>query len=232
VESAFAVYNGLFDDWSGELLYHGLERGSEASWAPELTGPMSNPPRGASWAKWALFKDPLWSWSLFDFRYGYDLNAYFTRNGASASLLNPGVDLRDFYARGGKIIQYHGWADNDMAPPRLTLAYYDQATALANDGHLPPGAYTNLQPSHRLFMAPGMSHCYDPAAKGPNTFDMMTAIEDWVEKGIAPDRIVASHMTGGVVDRARPLCPYPAVARWTGRGSIDDAANFVCAEVR
>jgi tannase/feruloyl esterase len=57
---------------------------------------------------------------------------------------------------------------------------------------------------------------------------MLTALENWVEKGIAPDKIIATHSTAGKVDRTRPLCPYPAVARYTGKGSMDEAANFVC----
>jgi feruloyl esterase len=56
----------------------------------------------------------------------------------------------------------------------------------------------------------------------------LTALENWVEKGIAPDKLIATHSTGGKIDRTRPLCPYPAVARYTGKGSIDEAANFAC----
>lgn len=80
--------------------------------------------------------------------------------------------------------------------------------------------------SVRLFMMPGMNHC--AGGEGPNTFDRMKVIEDWVEKGQAPARITATHATGGTIDRTRPLCAYPEVARYTGTGSIDDAANFVC----
>jgi feruloyl esterase len=63
---------------------------------------------------------------------------------------------------------------------------------------------------------------------GPNQFDALAALEQWVEKGVAPDRIVASHITNGKVDRTRPLCFYPLVARWKGTGSADEAANFAC----
>ena len=84
-----------------------------------------------------------------------------------------------------------------------------------------------IENSYRLFMAPGMGHCR--GGDGPNSFDMVTALEEWVEQGKAPDRILATHRTNGQVDRTRPLCPYPSVARYTGTGSIDDAANFVCA---
>jgi feruloyl esterase len=71
-----------------------------------------------------------------------------------------------------------------------------------------------------------MGHC--SGGPGPNTFDVLTALEQWVEHGVAPDQLIAAHSTGGKVDRTRPLCPYPQVARYTGKGSIDDAANFAC----
>ncbi len=75
-------------------------------------------------------------------------------------------------------------------------------------------------------MAPGMLHC--AGGPGPNTFDAVGALEQWVERGITPSRIVASHATSGAVDRTRPLCAYPQLAVYTGSGSSDDAANFVC----
>jgi feruloyl esterase len=82
----------------------------------------------------------------------------------------------------------------------------------------------------RLFMAPGMQHC--SGGPGPNTFDVIGALERWVEQRVAPDRIVATHRTNGVVDRTRPLCPYPLVVRYDGSGSIDDAASFSCRRPR
>jgi feruloyl esterase len=78
----------------------------------------------------------------------------------------------------------------------------------------------------RFFTVPGMRHC--SGGPGPNSFDSLGALEQWVEHGEAPDRIIATHRTNGVVDRTRPLCPYPQVARYLGTGSIDDAVNFVC----
>jgi Tannase and feruloyl esterase len=71
-----------------------------------------------------------------------------------------------------------------------------------------------------------MMHC--GGGPGPDTFDKLGAVVRWVEQGIAPDKIVASHSTHGVVDMTRPLCPYPKMARWNGSGSTNDAANFVC----
>jgi feruloyl esterase len=80
--------------------------------------------------------------------------------------------------------------------------------------------------SVRLFLAPGMGHC--GGGEGPNVFDKVGALEQWVEQGKAPTTLNAAHMTGGNVDRTRPLCAYPQVARYKGAGSIDEAANFVC----
>ena len=75
----------------------------------------------------------------------------------------------------------------------------------------------------RLFMAPGGS-----GSNAPDAFDSLPYLERWVERGIPPKSILASHKTNNVVDRTRPLCPYPEVAVYTGHGSTDEAANFVC----
>jgi len=80
--------------------------------------------------------------------------------------------------------------------------------------------------SYSLFVAPGMAHC--SGGEGPNDFDKIATLEQWVELGKAPDQIVASHSTAGKVDRTRPLCPYPQVAHYKGTGSIDEASNFTC----
>ena len=128
-----------------------------------------------------------------------------------------GPSLTAFAGRGGKLLMYHGWADQDIAP-QASVNFYkttSKATKVSSDWI-------------RLFMMPGMQHCQ--GGEGPNSFDPMTALEQWVEKSKAPDKIVASHrLLNGTVDRTRPLCPYPQVAKYKGSGSIDDATNFVCA---
>ena len=78
----------------------------------------------------------------------------------------------------------------------------------------------------RLFLAPGMGHC--GGGEGPNVFDPIAALEQWVEHGRAPGTITASHSTDGKVDRNRLLCPYPQVAKYRGTGSSDEAGNFAC----
>jgi hypothetical protein len=97
------------------------------------------------------------------------------------------------------------------------VKYYEQA--VAKNGP----ATTDF---FRLFMVPGMAHC--GGGIGPDLHDPMTVIIDWVEKGKAPDSIVASKVINNKVVRTRPLCAYPQVARYSGQGSIDDAANFRC----
>ena len=88
------------------------------------------------------------------------------------------------------------------------------------------GGASKVQGSLRLFMVPGMAHC--GGGDGTSSFDMLSALEHWVEKSEAPDQIPASRMRDGKKDRTRPLCPYPQVAVYKGSGSTDDAANFAC----
>lgn len=128
------------------------------------------------------------------------------------------TNLRAFRKRGGKLIITHGWAD-PILEPLESVRYYRQAVA-ANG---PKG--TDFL---RLFMVPGMSHC--AGGVGPDQYDAVTAVIDWVEKGAAPERIVARKIVSGKTVRSRPLCPYPQVARYVGKGSVDDAADFQCRE--
>jgi hypothetical protein len=126
------------------------------------------------------------------------------------------TDLEKFRARGGKLIMTYGWADT-ILQPLMGVHYYERASA-ANG----PKATDFM----RLFMIPGMAHC--AGGVGPDQNDAVTAVIDWVERGTAPDKILARKLVGGVVTRSRPLCPYPQVARYKGQGSIDDAASFEC----
>jgi hypothetical protein len=131
-----------------------------------------------------------------------------------ADAKNP--DLSKFKKRGGKLLMTYGWADT-ILQPMMGVNYYEQA--VAKNGPDTPGFF-------RLFMAPGMAHC--GGGIGPDRHDAVTAVIDWVEKGKAPDSMVASRVVNNQVVRTRPLCAYPRVARYSGQGSIDDAANFRC----
>jgi hypothetical protein len=78
----------------------------------------------------------------------------------------------------------------------------------------------------RLFMVPGMGHC--AGGNAPTRFDALAALEPWVEKGTAPEKMIAAQVVQGETKRTRPLCVYPQVAKWNGTGSPDEAANFTC----
>ncbi len=131
-----------------------------------------------------------------------------------ADAKNP--DLSKFRKEGGKLLMTYGWADQ-ILQPMMGVNYFE--AAVAKNGP----ATTDF---FRLFMVPGMAHC--GGGIGPDRFDSMTAIVNWVEKGKAPDTLLASRVVDGQVQRTRPLCAYPQVARYSGQGSIDDAANFRC----
>jgi feruloyl esterase len=132
------------------------------------------------------------------------------------SPLDP--DLRPFRKTGGKLIMYHGWSDPGISASG-TGAYYDQMVNKVG-GAKDADAFT------RLYMIPGMHHC--SGGPGPNALDMLSVLEGWVEKGAAPARVIASRVVDGKTERTRPLCPHPQVARYSGQGSVDDAANFRC----
>jgi feruloyl esterase len=129
------------------------------------------------------------------------------------------ADLSRFRKSGGKLIMTYGWADQ-ILQPLMGVSYYE-AVAAKND---------NASEFVRLFMMPGVAHC--AGGVGPDRNDAVTAVIDWVEKGKAPDTLLASKVTDGKVVRTRPLCPYPQVARYKGQGSIDDGANFSCVAPR
>ena len=109
-----------------------------------------------------------------------------------------------------------------------TINYYENVVSGIQAHRTRQEAEVDAQTFVRLFMVPGMLHC--GGGPGPNSFDMLTALERWAEQGQAPDRVIASHLKGGVPDRTRPLCVYPKVAVYTGSGSTDAAENFICRE--
>ena len=134
--------------------------------------------------------------------------------GKLANADNP--DLSGFRKRGGKLLMTYGWADSILMP-MMGVTYYERA--LEKNGRKTTDFF-------RLFMIPGMAHC--GGGVGPDRHDPVTAVIDWVEKGKAPDSLIASKVVNGQVVRTRLICPYPLVARYKGDGSVDDAASFSC----
>ncbi len=216
VESFQRIYAGLEDPTSREAFWPGYEMSSEPGWPGHIFEPFGIP---LSYFRYMALEDPEWDWRSFDFG---DPTSFAVLYDASARL-GPILDSNDpdlsaFKRRGGKLIMYHGWIDPNIAP-RNSIAYYE---AVRNA----MGGESETQSFVRLFMAPGMGHC--GGGPGPNTFDALAALAQWVENGNPPDRLLASHISGGSVDRTRPLCPFPTVAVYEGNGSTDDAANFAC----
>lgn len=130
-------------------------------------------------------------------------------------------DLTRFLIKkNGKFILYHGWCDYGPAPEG-TVAYYKNAVQTTFGGNMEAA-----RERFRLFMVPGMSHC--GGGPGPNRWDKLAPLVDWVEKGNVPDFLVATYVTGGKVDNERPICPYPQRAVYTGpAGGQNDPANWV-----
>ena len=203
-------YAPLVNPRTNAPVFPGLERGGEAIWGDMVA---SNRYGTGQWLRDAVFQDPNWDYRKFDFDSGIT-----AADRLDDGLMTPNRIPQEFFRRGGKLLHYHGWSDPGVSP-RSSVEYYEHVRASM-------GGDSRTQQSYRLFMVPGMAHCFN--GDGPNTFDPIDAIEHWVEHGQAPDRIIAAHWMAGKIDRTRPLCPYPQVAVYKGTGSVDEAANFVC----
>lgn len=210
---------------TGKRISPGFVPGSEdnGGWDAWITGGSINPPLQFS------FQDQFFRYIVFNnaaynpFTFNFDTDQ--PKLAATGALLNAtNADIGPFVRQGGKLLIYHGWNDHALSPLK-TIQYY-QRLQRAMGGGDDDGARVGR--FARLFMVPGMHHC--SGGPGPNTFDTLSAIVAWVEDGKAPSSMTASG--GAVAGRTRPLCPYPEVSRYTGHGSIDDAANFVCARAR
>ena len=212
VETARAMYKPLVHPRTGATIFPPLEPGSELGWAT-FGGP--NPfGAGAEMYQYMVHNNPALDYKTVNF--DEDWAKVVAIEKGNINVLQP--DFDKFAARGGKLIHYHGWADQQIPTGSSTRFF------AAMEAHT--GGRAKFHDYYRMFMVPAMGHCNGGA--GTTTFDMLSALEQWVEQGKAPDTIPAARVVNGKTERTRPLCPYPAVATWSGHGSPDDAANFSC----
>ena len=230
------IYAGVRDA-AGNPFYPGYPVGSETSgWDSWITGP--SPRRSTSF----FFGSQYFSnmvhekadWDYKTFNLANDYKAAESKTAAAMNSIDP--NLAAFKGRGGKLIMYHGW--NDPAIPAFNSINYFESVMKRMGAH-------DTDAFLRLFMAPGMAHC--GGGPGPNVFgqagspmaddpghNIYRALEEWAEKGVAPDRVIATKYKDDRnpaqgVKMTRPLCAYPKVAKYKGSGDSNDAANFVCA---
>jgi hypothetical protein len=232
-------------DRSGRLTFAGQAFGSEnPGWsdtisadnfeAAETEAQMSM--YGGNFFRNFVYQDHNWSFHGFDL----DKGRADAERVVGRSMNAEDVHFAGFKAHHGKLIQYAGMVDSIVTP--LSSVKFYQAVVAAEGHTAGPAALARTQDFYRLFLAPGVGHC--GGGPGPNEFgqaggtgdaehDMVVALEQWVEKGVAPTRLVATKFVAD--DRAkgvaatRPLCPFPQVAKYQGSGAISDAANFACA---
>jgi len=222
VGAARALYRGAVGP-GGKSFFPGYMPGAEAvsgTWDTWLTGPKAQHGIFATeFFRYMVYSNADWQPSAFSLARDY----------AAARRLAPildsdNPDISAFLKRGGKLILYHGWNDAAIAPEN-TIAYYQSVLKRQADA----------AGSVRLFMVPGMSHCL--AGPGPNVFDALGTLDQWRQGGAAPESMIATKYDNDLFGylgfpskpvRTRPLCAYPKVARWNGKGPSDDAINFTC----
>jgi len=247
VDTLKALYSGPKNPRTGQRIFDGLVRsGTEAlpaNWALWILG--TAPGRsaqagfGVSYYRDVVFEKPGWDIRSMDF--DRDVHVSDEKVAPIFNATNP--DLRSFRAHGGKLLQYHGWGDSAIVP-LSSIEYYEAVRSFLSSVPDPRSSSTSVDDFYRLFMVPGMAHCGQgvgpvhfgndatPASggTGPDR-DVFAALETWVERGVAPSRLIGSGPSPlePTITMTRPLCPYPQQALYKGSGNTNDAANFVCA---
>ena len=227
------IYDGPKNPRTGVQIFPGFARGGEANWSNLIGNQGASGLAGAYFGN-LVFENPAWDFRAFNF--DTDMTTADEKIGRMGNALS--LDYSAASRRGVKIIQYHGWNDQTLQPA-YSPDYYDQV-ARAN------GGVEALQNFYRLFMVPGMTHCY--GGPGATSFgavgqqippvrdaehDIQSALERWVETGSAPARFTATKFADDAaatraVRLTRPLCLYPSVARYRGTGDPNAAASFSC----
>jgi feruloyl esterase len=214
VETVRKAYGGVKMN-DGRYAAMPLMRGGESDWVARMVGTPQQPRGvnallGAPFMAYIAVGDPRYDFMTFEPNRDWQV---LDGGIAAAEVHQQNPNIAPFVQGGGKLLLWHGF--NDPGPsPLSTIAYYESALAAV------PAARDNV----RLFLAPGVLHCGGGA--GPDRFDALTALENWVERGVAPTRLLATKQNSPL---ARPLCAYPELPRYKGTGDTNDAASFDCA---
>jgi feruloyl esterase len=211
VEAARKIYEGPTNPTTHEKIWSPLFRGSELDWS--FFSDSASPIGIATSAMRVIRGDPAWDYRKVDF--DRDVALADRSDLARVNASNP--DISEYVRRGGKLILSGGW-NNALVPAGAVLDYYNRVKATIGN--------ENTRQAVRLYMVPGMIECN--GGPGTDTFDMLSVMRRWIESGQAPNEVIASRVEHGTVVRTRPLCPYPQVATYRGKGSTDDARNFLC----
>jgi len=204
----------------GSFLWHGLARGTDLFALAGTTGsPLTGRPFGIplDWFKYFLVQDPKWDWTtmtpaVFEMLWKQSVEQWGTAFGAD----DP--NLTRFRDRGGRVIIYHGLADQ-LIPAEGTIDYYKRVQQRM-------GGPERTAQFARLFLAPGVDHGF--RGRGPTPTGQFEAVIRWVEEGKAPEMLLGERRdANNKVIGTRPLFRYPNVAKYKGRGSTDEAENFV-----
>jgi feruloyl esterase len=231
VTAAQRIYAGAQQP-GGAVIFPPYTRGSEFGWSPLYSTPNAAGGSGFDFYRYTLFQDPTFDNANFDFAADYERARNVQIAGEAApAVFNAGSDLTAFRQRGGKLIIYHGWADQQITP-NSSIDYHDRV--VADEGQ------ANTSGFLRMFMLPGVGHC--SGGPGPRNIggssgaapvadaahDVVRALDRWVVQGVAPESLIASRIANGAVTQTRPVCAWPKAAVYVGSGSTDDAANFTC----
>ena len=205
----------------GSFLWYGQTRGADLNGVAASRGTPLKPqgfPFTVDWLKYWLTQNPQYDWTtLTPAAYEHFWDQSGEEFGIVIGTDNP--DLSAFRDRGGKVIIWHGWADQ-LISAEATIDYYKRVQQQM-------GGAERTSQFARFFLAPGVAHCGGGA--GPNPYGQLDNLVSWVEDGNPPSTLTAARRDqAGAITRSRPLCEYPLVAKYKGTGSTDDAANFVC----
>jgi hypothetical protein len=213
VSAVNQIWNGPTDA-QGNRVWYGLERGASLSGGLAGTNPFSI---ATDHFRFWIHQDPNFDWHTVT--YASFVNDMLTSIAKFNDVIGTDDDLNAFHSAGGKMITYHGLADQ-LIFPRGTYHYYNTVAQ---------GNYQATQTFYRFFPYPGNAHCGGGTGPQIDAEALFSRLVDWVENGVAPDFVVASQTTP--VARTRKICMYPNVPVYNGSGSTDDQASFHC-EVR